>query len=329
MNAFILTFCCAGHTIKALLDKANLHSADFSGATIIGTDFTGAKMRRAKFRDAKQLENCTWNVGFISRVVGVLRRLATFLCSISTCRRETVAKLGRDDRAGYKDVGTIEGYDKWASTYERDPNPLVMLEQRVTLELIGNVKGKCILDLGCGTGRYCALLTERGATVVGIDPSSEMLEQAKRKLTPLCRFELRHGTIEEMDFLSEHFDVVVSALTLSHIPELESILAESVRVLKSDGAMFISDIHPYWPVSGHDYTEFFDETGQEYRIPEYPHLVEEYWRLFHKFCMRLEDIREPKIDSGLIEHFPSLEDYRGIPLAIVLKARRLPRQNAV
>ena len=35
--------------------------------------------------------------------------------------------------------------------------------------------------------------------------------------------------------------------------------------------MVISDIHPYWPVSGHDYTEFFDETGQEYRIPEYPH----------------------------------------------------------
>jgi hypothetical protein len=55
----------------------------------------------------------------------------------------------------------------------------------------------------------------------------------------------------------------------------------------------------------------------------YPHLVEEYWHLFNRLSMRLKDIREPKIDDWLVGHFPSLQDYQEIPLAIVLKARKL------
>ena len=186
------------------------------------------------------------------------------------------------------------------------------------------VQDQRVLDLGCGTGRYCILLAERGASVVGLDPSEKMLEQIKTKATTLPNIELHHGTIEKTDFPNEHFDLVISALTLSHLPELEPTLGKSISVLKNGGRMIISDIHPYWPLSGHNYTEFFDETGQEYRIPEYPHLIEEYWSLFRKLGMRLEEIREPKIDSWLIDHLPSLEDYRGIPLAIILKAIRSP-----
>jgi ubiquinone/menaquinone biosynthesis C-methylase UbiE len=144
-----------------------------------------------------------------------------------------MAKLGPDDRPGYKNVEVIEGYDQWASTYDREPNPLVMLEEKVTLELIGDVQGQRILDLGCGTGRYCVLLAERGATVVGLDPSLGMLEQAKRKVSTVCCFELHHGTMEKTDFPDERFDLVVSALTLSHLPQLEPTLREAVRVLKS------------------------------------------------------------------------------------------------
>jgi malonyl-CoA O-methyltransferase len=235
-----------------------------------------------------------------------------------------VAKLGPDHRPGSKSVEVIEGYDHWASTYDREPNPLVTLEEKVTLELIGNVQGQRILDLGCGTGRYCVLLAERGATVVGLDPSLGMLGQAKRKVTPACFFELHHGTMEKTYFPNDHFDLVVSASTLSHLPQLEPTSREAVRVLKGGGWMIISDIHPYWPVSGHNYTEFFDQTGQEYRIPVHPHLVEEYWQLFNRLGMRLEDIREPKIDDWLVGHFPSLQDYQGIPLAMVLKARKPP-----
>ena len=220
-----------------------------------------------------------------------------------------MAKLGPDERAGYQALGVVEGYDRWAATYDQDPNPLIALEEGVALELIGDVRGQRILDLGCGTGRYCALLARQGAEVVGVDPSTEMLNRARYKIGTDCRFELRQGTIEQLAFPDEGFDLVLSALTLGHLPELEPTLGEATRVIKKGGHMLISDIHPYWPVSGHRYTEFFDQAGQEYRIPSYPHLFEEYWALSKKLGLRVQDVREPRIDGPLIVRFPSLEDY--------------------
>lgn len=231
-------------------------------------------------------------------------------------------RLGPDKREGYKRVGTIEGYNKWAPTYDEERNPLIALEENITLNFIGNVKNQRVLDVGCGTGRYCELLAKRGAKVVGIDPSPKMIEYAKKKITPDCRFELHLGRIEDAEFPTNHFNVVVSALTLGHIPELEPVIRKISRITKSQGRLIVSDIHPYWPISGHDYAEFLDGSGQEYRIPEYAHLLEEYWNLLRRFKFGIEDFREPKIDRRLIERFPELKEWKGVPLALILKARR-------
>jgi ubiquinone/menaquinone biosynthesis C-methylase UbiE len=233
-----------------------------------------------------------------------------------------MAKLGSDKREGYKNVKIVEGYDKWAPTYDEQHNPLIVLEESITLDFIGDVKNEKVLDIGCGTGRYCELLAKRGAKVVGLDPSSKMLDYAKKKITTKLKFELRLGGIEEAEFPAEHFNVVLSALTLGHIPELEPVIRKIGRILKSRGRLIVSDIHPYWPISGHDYTEFFDRKGQEYRIPEYAHLLEDYWNLLKRFKFSIEGVREPKIDDKLIERFPELKDWKEIPLALILKARK-------
>jgi ubiquinone/menaquinone biosynthesis C-methylase UbiE len=219
-------------------------------------------------------------------------------------------------------TGVIEGYDCWASTYDRDPNPLIALEERGMLEVIGRVAGQRVLDLGCGTGRYGALLSARGAMVVGVDRSLKMLEQARHKISCSRWFALSYGPVDRLAFADERFDLVLSALTLGHLPDLECTFREAVRVLQAGGQMALSDIHPYWPVSGHDYTELFDRAGREYRIPVYPHLFEEVWRLCTGLGLHLEEVREPRIDDRLIELFPALEGYLGIPLAIVLKFRK-------
>jgi ubiquinone/menaquinone biosynthesis C-methylase UbiE len=233
-----------------------------------------------------------------------------------------MAKLGPDRREGYKKVKVVEGYDKWAPTYDEQRNPLIALEEDITLDFIGDVKNQRVLDIGCGTGRYCELLAKRGAKVVGLDPSSRMLYYAKKKVTTELKFELRLGGIEDAEFPTNHFNVVLSALTLGHIPELQPVIEKIGRIIKSQGRLIVSDIHPYWPISGHNYTEFFDRSGQEYRIPEYAHLLEEYWNLFKRFKFGIEGVREPRIDGKLIERFPELKEWKEIPLALILKARK-------
>jgi len=227
-----------------------------------------------------------------------------------------------EDRKGLKKVGIVEGYNIWAPTYDAEPNPLIALEEDITLALIGDVDNQRVLDVGCGTGRYCELLAKRGAKVVGIDPSQKMLECAKAKITLKCKFELRLGKIEDSEFPDNHFDLVVSALTLGHVSDLEPVISKLSRVLRNRGRLIVSDMHPYWFVSGFDYVEFSDRNGQEYRIPEYAHLLEEYWILFRKYRFNLEDLKEPRINDRLLQRFPNLIRYTGRPLALILKARK-------
>jgi malonyl-CoA O-methyltransferase len=222
---------------------------------------------------------------------------------------------------GYKTVGIVEGYDIWAPTYDAEHNPLIAVEERITVDLIGDVEGLRVLDVGCGTGRYCELLAKREARVVGIDPSKKMLERAKAKITRDCKFDLLLGKIEDAEFPDNHFDIVGSALTVDHVVDLEPVIRKISRILKNKGRLIVSDMHPYWFVSGFDYVEF-DRNGQKYRIPEYAHLVDEYMSLFRKFGLSFVDIKEPKIDDKLLQRFPNLARYKGKPLALILKARK-------
>ncbi|MBI4405025.1 MAG: class I SAM-dependent methyltransferase [Deltaproteobacteria bacterium] len=69
----------------------------------------------------------------------------------------------------------------------------LLLRQQIVLELMGNVQGLKILDLGCGVGRFAHLLARKGAIVTGYDISSQAIEEAKavadrEGLGERCRF---------------------------------------------------------------------------------------------------------------------------------------------
>lgn len=79
----------------------------------------------------------------------------------------------------------------------------------LTLAACGDVRGKRILDVGCGSGRYMVALAQRGATVLGIDFASNMLALAhalaeERGVAAHCRF--IHGDFLKYDF-HETFDI--------------------------------------------------------------------------------------------------------------------------
>src|SRR5512143_2989861 len=73
------------------------------------------------------------------------------------------------------------GYDRWAAVYDHEANPLLPLEEPLVREALGDVSGRALLDLGCGTGRHALWLASAGAVVTAVDFSQVMLGRARSK----------------------------------------------------------------------------------------------------------------------------------------------------
>jgi len=114
--------------------------------------------------------------------------------------------------------------------------------------------GKTVLDLGCGTGRDCYLLSKLvGASgrVIGVDMTPEQLEVAVRHRNwhaerfGFANVEFLHGHIENLHTVGiadNSVDVVVSNCVINLSPEKPSVLAEIFRVLKPGGELYFSDV---------------------------------------------------------------------------------------
>lgn len=142
---------------------------------------------------------------------------------------------------------TIESaYDKLSGTYEaQEADPYCAhLEFPAMRDLIPTVKGKRVLDAGCGRGRYAEWLTERGANVVGVDKSSEMVERARDRIDG--RAEIRRADIgTALEFADDsEFDGVVSGLSLHYVEDWRPTFAEFARVLRPGGFLVFSTHHP-------------------------------------------------------------------------------------
>lgn len=114
---------------------------------------------------------------------------------------------------------------------------------------LGDLRGRRVLDVGCGTGRLAAALAaEARAKVWGIDPSREMVVVA-REAVP-AGVGVRGGRAEQLPFRDGWFDRVVMSLVI-HLVDRPRALAEARRVVPGDGRIAISTFHPdhfesYW-----------------------------------------------------------------------------------
>ncbi len=111
---------------------------------------------------------------------------------------------------------------------------------------LGDVRGKRILDLACGQGYLSQRLAESGAEVIGIDLSAELLKIAKK-----YEEEKKNGVIylhrnaADLHGISKNsFDLIVCNMALHDIEDLSSTVKECSRVLKTDGLLVFSILHP-------------------------------------------------------------------------------------
>lgn len=212
-------------------------------------------------------------------------------------------------------VDILAGYAAWAKNYPPAAhNPLMMLEQEAMLGLLpDDLTGLVCLDLACGSGRYVLHLQQRRAgQLVGADYSPDMLAQAASYQSPVTNYRLTRAPFFPLPFANETFDLITCGLAVGHEQNLERLLAEAGRALRSGGALLYSDFHPFGTLAGWQRT--FIHHGTTYSLQHYPHLYSRHQQACRQAGLTIEAIREPLLG----EHGPP--EYRHFPAVLVIKA---------
>ncbi|MXV17687.1 class I SAM-dependent methyltransferase [Hufsiella ginkgonis] len=210
-----------------------------------------------------------------------------------------------------------EAYDLWSESYDfQSGNLMLDLDEKLSSGFISRVDltGKHVADIGCGTGRHWPKLFERmPRSVTGFDVSPGMLEKLKNKF-PLAK--VRH--IENdllLDTPDGSFDVIVSTLTMAHIPGIEAALGAWCRIAKPDAEIVITDFHPEILENGGKRT--FSHRQTTIAVQNYVHPVPRIAEILQEHGFRLAEWKEITIDESMKHYYarrhalPVYEKYKG------------------
>ncbi|MCL5430364.1 MAG: class I SAM-dependent methyltransferase [Candidatus Marsarchaeota archaeon] len=141
----------------------------------------------------------------------------------------------------------------------------------VLFRLLGQVKGRKILDLACGSGYISRILARKGAKVTGIDSSERLISIAEQREASgrLGINYLKLNAANMKGVRNGSFDCIVSAMALHDIKEVKGAVMECSRVLKNGGIFVFSIRHPVREVG--DIKK--DKTGYHIEIKDYSHIA--------------------------------------------------------
>jgi SAM-dependent methyltransferase len=154
-----------------------------------------------------------------------------------------------------------DGYAAWSASYDDDGNPLLALEGPEVERFLGEIDGAAVLDVGCGTGRHTLALADRGAKVVAVDQSPEMMAVARRKLAGRSVSWVRHALPDPLPFAGETFALIVMGLVAEHVADLATVMREMRRVARLGGRCILSTLHPDRTAEGQRARFIDPETG--------------------------------------------------------------------
>ena len=150
------------------------------------------------------------------------------------------------------DIEASWEFDRWAPSYDSSVASSQTYYARYdevldfVAETAGAAPGKRILDIGTGTGNLAVRCVERGACVVGLDPSPGMLEQARAKSAAKTNVEfiVADEPFLRTPFSALSFDAVVSTYAFHHVRDevKPECVREMLRVLKRGGMLVLGDL---------------------------------------------------------------------------------------
>lgn len=201
------------------------------------------------------------------------------------------------------------------------------------------LKGKKVLDLGCGYGWHCQFAADQQAShILGIDLSQRMIEEAKKRHSD-PRIEYRTGAIEAYDYPPDTWDCVISNLALHYIEDIETVFRKVYQTLKPDGIFLFNIEHPvftagvnqdwiysedgkprYWPLDqyfmpGERTTQFLGCTVQKQH-----HTLTQILMGLLNNGFELQVVEEAMPSESMLE-IPGMKDELRRPMMLLVKAK--------
>jgi SAM-dependent methyltransferase len=243
--------------------------------------------------------------------------------------------MGKNGPEFYDDE---EVFATYASRRARVDGPNEVLEKPIFDELMGDLTGLRILDLGCGHAAFGLEALQRGCqSYLGIDGSHKMMEAAKEKLAGTPGKVVR-ATIEAWDYPSQQFDLVTSRLALHYIQEIEPVFPRIYQALVDEGRFIFSIEHPVitscdrawqtgglrqdWIVDGYFETGIRITKWMGGEVIKYHRTVEDYFGVLRAAGFSVDALRESRPQRERFRDPATYERRKRIPLMLFFSAYR-------
>jgi SAM-dependent methyltransferase len=216
---------------------------------------------------------------------------------------------------------------------------------------IGPVRGKRVLDLGCGQGRFTRSLARAGARVSAVDWSTAMIGAArKHEADEPLGIDYRMGDARTVGRLwkTGSFDVVVGCMSFMDMPELPRVLRAANAVLRPGGRLVFSIAHPFNTAEvdegprpgprlrGLRVDRYFDERmgvtrwrmerlKRPFDTPYWHRPLEQWFRLLQQSGFIIERLSEPRASPSQARAQPKLRATRRFPFFLVFACRKRVR----
>lgn len=135
-------------------------------------------------------------------------------------------------------------FDEYQTMREKNINANNLIENPIIMSMMPDVKGKTILDLGCGDGNMDIRFIEMGAKkVIATDISQNMINEAKKKNSNE-NIDYLVLPMEQITQLNEKFDIVYSSLAFHYIKDFNKLIGDIYNLLNSNGILIFSQESP-------------------------------------------------------------------------------------
>ncbi|HET6966004.1 MAG TPA: class I SAM-dependent methyltransferase [Acidimicrobiales bacterium] len=237
----------------------------------------------------------------------------------------------------------MSAWDQFADEYQRNARlgtdtahygPDVPTE--ADLRLLGDLKGKRVLELGCGAAQCSIAFARSGATAIGVDLSAAMLAHGRR----LCeeaevRVELRQGDMADLAFLrADSTDLVFSSYAFQYVEDLNRVFRQVHRVLKPGAPLVFSLPHPAYFLIDEDSgtpprleRSYFDRSPERYErggvdFTAYHHTFADLYMGLARASYKVDLILEPEPIAGAPRSWFWSEAMEWVPRTLIVRARK-------